>query len=176
MLFSSAGCKVALASFTVTANVFSVSFWWFISSLGNSTPIFNLLPTSAAGWASGGLQVWSYNAGSISIWLNNATANTNLASQVGGPTRPSLNTWHHICMVINTSNFKYYLDNSNTYSSSWTGYSIPNQTYNYNLLGNDTIHIGTVSGSGGNYKIANFRVYNKVLSAAEITDLYNTKT
>lgn len=176
MNFSATNCKVTLSSFTITNNVLSVSFWWYISSISVSTPIFCLNPTNASGFASGSLQVWSYNPGVMSIWLNSATANTNLASQVNGPATPSLNTWHHVCMVINTSNFYYYLNTTQAYTSSWSGYSIPNQTYNYNILGSDPIHVGNIGTNGGNYNIANFRVYNKVLSAAEITNLYTTKT
>jgi hypothetical protein len=79
--------------------------------------------------------------------------------------------------VVNTSNIYYYLDNTQVYTSSLTGgYSLPNQTYTYNVIGNETTHIGTVGGSGGNYNIANFRVYNKVLSTNEISNLYITKT
>jgi len=176
MNFAVRNCQVVLPSFDITKNVLSVSFWWYIQAIGTSTPIFCLRPDrDTDNHLSGALQFWSYNSGTMAIWLNGAIPKSNLASREHGPPTPSLYTWHHICMVVDTSNFKYYVDDKLTYESSWSdGYKIPNRTYFYNVLGDEPTRVGYVkydNSNYGNYHLADFRVYDKALTTTDIANL-----
>jgi len=77
----------------------------------------------------------------------------------------SLNVWHHLVVVF-TSPVKIYLDGidiTSTDSCTWSRYAVTNNLY-----------IGQRGGGGGLFDglIGEVRLYNRVLSAAEIRQMY----
>jgi len=80
----------------------------------------------------------------------------------------SLNVWHHLVVVF-TSPVKIYLDGidiTSTDSCAWSRYTTTNNLY-----------IGQRGGGGGLFDglIGEVRLYNRALSGAEISALFNQK-
>ncbi len=82
-----------------------------------------------------------------------------------------LNTWVHVMGVANGSTAKTYVDGVEVGSvvagATYTGYTVPN------ILIEGTSNLVSISGGYMAATIDDVRVYNRALSAAEITQLYN---
>ena len=162
--------NMTLPSFTITNNQLSVSFWIYPVTNQGSIPIFCLAPTnSSTTFKNGRLQVW-YNSG-IKIYLNNSTDNTNLIN-----TNPVTGTylssfWNYHCFVIDATSLRYYYNSNLNTTYNLSGYTLPNQTYTYNVLGSEP-YIGDLPNNC--FNLSSFRVYNKALTTSEINTLYNT--
>jgi len=162
--------------FTSDSNGLTFSFWYFIPStatvsLGDANYFFDF-----------GKGVDNYNI-FYSIGFSSASPVTLIGDQVfvyNGGTRYSYNVfpttttiskgvWHHFALVITTSTIKHYLDTTVTLSTGLTYY--PN---NITTTSNRIGYTNWSQTSGGGYGyMDNFLVYNRALSAAEITALYN---
>jgi hypothetical protein len=147
------------------------------------------VPSNAA-WAigqNGTLEMWVRREGSVTtnhrLWCvdNNST---NLDAYVDSSTSGlylhggavgtnsvvPLNTWLGITVVYSGGTVSIYY---NGVSQSLTGTST-----GYNITGTGTLFIAQFSGAGSFYwngKISNFKIYNRTLSAAEITQNYNAQ-
>ena len=75
------------------------------------------------------------------------------------------NQWTHVCYTYNGTNKILYANGA-------TVSSIAGPTYYSYGVGN---YIGTMTSTGGNWggKVDDVRIYNRALSAMEVTDLYN---
>ncbi len=109
--------------------------------------------TNAVNW-------WMY------VYFGNGTNSTGYTRQL--LTTSPLNNWCHFCYVYNTTHIRYY-QNANLLGAPAVITNIgfvPESTYN--------LHIGatTWSGNGWNGSIDSVALYNRTLSATEISDLY----
>jgi hypothetical protein len=86
---------------------------------------------------------------------------------LGGPI-PSLNTWYHCAFTYNNSSrvYNFYI-NGSFYNSGTLTTSISQTINAYYLLGNP-LNSGICNGSG-----TDFRLYNRILTATEINNVYN---
>jgi len=152
-----------------------------ISSLTNCTI------TAWVNWDGGNAwqRVWDFGTGeSVYMFLTVRNSYTNRPrfaittsgwsneEQVTAPSSLSADVWHHIAVTIDADNHthKMYIDGSYV-AQNTSGYLDPNDlgTTNKNYLARsnfsaDPYFDGTIDG---------VRIYNRVLSSAEITQLYN---
>lgn len=85
-----------------------------------------------------------------------------------GSSKIQLNKWHHIALVFGSGGAYLYLDGVEEDSAV---------TANYGWVNNDaTIWIGTQYGAGSEFLnggVDDVKIYNRALSAGEVTDYYN---
>ena len=96
-----------------------------------------------------------------------STNNLRISSFLTGYAMPQ-NTWFHLCVTTKTNGSSiYYINNVPT---TFNG-DYPNFT---NVSGKNAICLDD-RGSGANAFIDEFRLYNRVITSAEVTTLFNTK-
>jgi len=126
----------------------SISFWFNCTDVTKYQCVFSLGNNS---------YILNYDIYTSLIALNG----------IGGTAIPiSSNTWNHIVLTMDSSyNFKIYLNNTLRQSS------------NGSLTGYTQILLGSSGGleRGYNGYIDEFIVYNRVISASEVSSLYNIK-
>nr|WP_321408550.1 LamG-like jellyroll fold domain-containing protein [uncultured Carboxylicivirga sp.] len=119
---------------------------------------------------------WAYGADGFPGWNNNFFGFVNTTSLMAYAygndyitgVRPSVNNWQHYVVTYGNSTVKIYIDGVEVLSR---------QNNNpFNTL-NEDFRIGTghtaVSTEIGNFKIDDLLIYNRELSAQEVSDLYN---
>ena len=158
--------SLSLGSF----NAFTVSIWVYITSNSNHKPILYFQETGAAVNTKNyfGMYV-SYNSQTLKFdWQYNGLYEQNIPN-----INLALNSWSNIVIVYNKilNKIELYINNVlvNT-DLSRTGW-IQNVVYSNILLGNWVSGFPTVTSFPG--YIDDFRVYNKALTAQEISDIYN---
>jgi len=82
-----------------------------------------------------------------------------------------LDVWHHIVWTADTNGANLYVNNAFEGTASWDGTfdTYSNSTYKHNLFGSNSL----TGGSPFYGSIDQVRIFNKALSAAEVTTLYN---
>jgi hypothetical protein len=112
-----------------------------------------------------------FNNGALCAWF--LRDQTNYVYDGGGCTlsTPGLNdgAWHHVAYVVDASGAKLYVDGTLRSSRAWTGTPGPTTT-------TDALRIGRYPGAFGGAEVfagsvRDVRVYNRALSAAEVTAL-----
>lgn len=88
---------------------------------------------------------------------NSYTLNSTTVMQAG--------VWYHISLVENGKSVILYINGLPEATTSWTGTSV--------LDSNSFLYIGGISGSYSDSSIDDIRIYNRALSPAEVTQLYN---
>jgi len=143
---------------------FSFSAWVNLTDFSNSSPdIMQIKSDTASPWhvlLSNNESYLGISVGSSSTW---ATIKTNNV--------PSLGAWHHIVVTYNGNdpstigNFQIFLDGVSQTLSSAGGYS--DQAQNNK--------IGAAQTSANQWKglIDDVRIYNRALTAADVTALYH---
>ena len=142
-------------------NAFTYSFWIKFNSLGSQSIIqfFNDV-TSAV----------SFNGTNFTAYIYNSSVQqrevTNSASVTTG-------VWYNVVFKGDSNGIFLYVNNNTPASTSWGGdwFIYTNATYKYNA-------IGARQNSGGfteyvDGEIDQVRIFNKALSAGEVTTLYN---
>jgi hypothetical protein len=138
----------------VRVNQISTSFFpGFISSYTTSTS----LNTSVGQWMN-----------TQKIWYEVDTVNGNYFGDGPGTNNFSINTWFNVCMVYDGLNVYGYLNNILDKQFSATG-NLKNIT-SLNIGGHDP----STSGGFLNGNIAIAQIYNRALSASEISQNFNT--
>ena len=158
--FNGSSSKIYKDNFTTIGNTtLSACCWMKISNWSSTYAyIFSL--------ASGGTGVTQQ----IGLWLNHSS---HKLAACGGGTKPtttpelSLNTWYHVCLVINGNKKYFYLNGelSDTYTISSP------QTGNCLCLGarsNSSSGAGTAASLFFNGCINDFRLYDHALSSKEV--------
>ena len=140
-------------------------------------------------------QVYSISAGTVAFWFKKGTGG-NLTGSYGGiqnqraptlsvsPTTGTLrweyggstgvdtgisidSNWHHVAMTYTSSGtVRIYLDGSRVVNT--TAASNPEEFFDQVHIG----HYGNFGSSFGNNTVDDFRIYNKALSASEVSSLY----
>ena len=143
----------------------SLEIWFSPSAVGSVFSDTGAGPTSTSYHATG-LEV--YSAGPF--YLTNAMLWNGAVTRVGGGT-VSLNNWYQLVRVYNGSNTAYaYLNKVKSSDTSIT-WSTPTPGWYLNFGSSDTTNFA--SGAAFQGKLGVVRLYNRVLSAAEVTQNYN---
>ncbi|NTU46044.1 DUF2341 domain-containing protein [Candidatus Roizmanbacteria bacterium] len=153
---------------------FTVSTWLFYTANDSNTHnIFGNLHTSnCTGGANTGC--WqsslSNNLGSVNLNLGSST-NSLSPNNINLSSAPSIGTWHQITWVFNrNSNLLVYVDNQLSITQNMSYLSGVNLSNSYALV------LGSRGGGFAPWygKLSQMRIYKKVLSPSEISDLYGT--
>jgi hypothetical protein len=160
---------VNTSTFYTAGNGLSFSFWIYFSSASGGATIFNISKSTAQGSSQGGLGLQiQYSSGKWYVYYYGI--NTGLYT----PFTFSTNTWTHLVWTMNKSN------------SVWTTY----QNGVQNLAPTTIVYppssdVGTTFINGGGSVdtpnsgpfwtgyLDDFRIYQRVLSQADVTALYN---
>jgi hypothetical protein len=142
-------------------NDFSCSVWVYISSLTGSYP-------SPIGFNSSGSYDWSIELDLTGTpIINFVMPSAGPTIRVGTTTTLVINTWYHIaCTASSTGGKKIYLNGIQEDSDADTGNIINYRTAN-NRIGSSS------TGNDWNGKIDQLRLYNGVLTATQVSELYN---
>jgi hypothetical protein len=143
-----------------SSGAFSASFWFNFNSLGSYSPV--IVANTLSG-SNGGFQVRiNYVNGKIEFFPEGGGQGTLLSDVV-----PAFNTWYHVVGTFDGSTFKLYVNNSlqtNTLSGT-LNVNPPNDLY---IGTSPSILTRVLDG-----QIDQVRIFNKALSAGEVTTLYN---
>jgi hypothetical protein len=153
-----------------TGNTFTLGIWIYPTATGNSTPIFQL---SAQGRGSGlfstyaattGLQ-YQGSTGSAQVAATVKTSSTTLAAT--STTAWVLNTYQYYAMTFDGTNLILYKNGSSVGTNTTGG------TYASGSVGTDYV-LGVAAGAAGiNAQYYMAHIYNRALSAAEVTSNYD---
>ena len=143
----------------------SLEIWFNASAIGAVFSDTGSGPTNT-GYHATGLEV--YSAGPF--YLTNAMLWNGAVTRVGGGT-VGLNTWYQLVRVYNGSNTSYaYLNKVKSSDTSIT-WSTPTPGWYLNFGSSETTNYATGAAFQG--KIGVVRLYNRVLSLAEVTQNFN---
>lgn len=144
----------------------SLEIWFSPSAAGVVFSDTGLGPTNTNYHATG-LEV--YQTGPF--YLTNAMLWSGTAvTRVGGGT-VSLNSWYQLVRVYNGSNTAYAYLNKVKAADTAIAWSTPNPGWYLNFGSSETTSFATSSAFQG--KLGAIRLYNRVLSQAEVTENYN---
>ena len=162
---------VNLSSITNTTNGLSFSCWIKPNSTGNMSRIFDFRN--------------GQGNNDIFMYINNNNISTAVYYNGGSQFQPTLSgnsitngVWTHVVWTLtyattatNTSTWKLYINNTNSYTNTTAIY--PDViTRTQNILGQSSFADPYYNG-----EIDDFRMYNRVLTPTEVTQIYNiTKT
>ena len=146
---------------------FSVSFWIKTTSASSQ-----LILDNKSGYTTNGWRVF-INAGAIVYAEGNGVDNA--TSQTSPSSTYADGNWHHVCVTRAAGGtVNMYIDNSRVITNGSVGtYYMTSSVWQNNL------HIGKYSGGSANYvngSIDQVRIFNSVLTAANVTSLYNEST
>lgn len=153
---------------------FTLSAWVYRDTNTTDDFIFNKVTADAART---GYEVYLYNSGScggdgcLVVRVNN---NANLSNMLWVTTNVSavpLSTWNHVVVTYdgssNASGIKAYVN-----GTSLMGLTVATNSLSASILNNVNLEVGGGSTDPFDGRIDDARVYNRVLSAAEIQELY----
>lgn len=139
---------------------------WF-SPAATSSVFSDLGTTNLSGYHTTGLEVYSagpFYLTNAMLWSGTGT------TRVGGGT-VSLNSWYQLVRVYNGSNTAYAYLNKVKSSDTSIAWIPPSPGWYLNFGTSDTTNFATGAAFQG--KLGVVRLYNRVLSAAEVTQNYN---
>ena len=140
--------------------IFSVSIWFNPDQLPTSSSPFQLWQFGA--WSNGTVRAFLFDNGKVNF--QSTTGGSSYANQLYSSTSYSIGNWNNLVCVYDGTTKRLYL-NDNSPNSAVHNYDIQNNT---GSIGKDDS--GTYYFNG---KISKFNVYDKALTQAEITALYN---
>ena len=142
---------------------YSSSFWFNKPSSGVQGIILGQWGAAGAGNASWAVTVEVNNK--LNVAHYNTTDGTNFRSDT--VTTINTNKWYHVVSVYDGSNIYFYVNGS--FSSSGSIGAEPQES-NYNIwIGDSFTGLGNFNGS-----LDDVRIYNRALSASEVSQLYNS--
>lgn len=162
--------QTTFSQFTATPNQ-SYSFWFknvssnwrFIVNYANtSTSRISILPNTLA------------STKSVAVIGSNACHNCGVSTPGGGYDFPAPgldNGWHHISVSIDVSTYTVYYDGTSIGTQPHTGFNCLDATFRF-ILGNDIV----CAPEFYTMFLDDIAVWNRTLTASEITALYTTTT
>jgi len=154
------------ADFQFTTNM-TISCFAYFTLLGESQFIFGELDSAGSGTSNRvGLGITTTNT--FQIALGNGTLGLNNTSIASGV---AINTWYHFALVISGTSVKLYKDSILVADLTSTVTIGTHTTGNFSFF--DYGNYGTAGSFSINGRIDQCRVFNKALSQAEVTALYN---
>jgi hypothetical protein len=153
---------------------------WFKSESGTTSTHFGILfgwgETGTAKYSNLSIGNWFSGASDESIHLGYNAASV-LYYEADGSTKYHDGNWHHVIATIGPNQHKIYVDGvskSMSFQTGTNGYSVSNV---FGLSSGSVVEIGRRPYNGGsgyfNGRISNARIYNKVLTAAEVAQNFN---
>jgi hypothetical protein len=153
---------------------------WFKSESGTTSTHFGVLfgwgETGTAKYSNLSIGNWFGGASDESIHLGYNAASV-LYYEADGSTKYHDGNWHHVIATIGPNQHKIYVDGvskSMSFQTGTNGYSVSNV---FGLSSGSVVEIGRRPYNGGsgyfNGRISNARIYNKVLTAAEVAQNFN---
>ena len=121
---------------------------------------------TSSGFHNTGLEF--YNVGPFVI--NNAMLWNGAVTRVGGGTTP-LNNWYQVVRVYNGTNIAYAYVNKVKSADTSITWTVPNPGWYLSFGSSDTTFFSTGTAFQGSIGV--IRLYNKVLTLAEVTQNYN---
>jgi hypothetical protein len=115
---------------------------------------------------------------SISFY-NQGTSTTDLSfAYTNGHSFLQDTNWHHTIFVLNTNNYRIYIDGSEvTINTSFRNGSpsttFPNNLFGYGSTPSVALGVGGSQPSYGNINIASTKIYNRALTPTEVLQNYN---
>ena len=150
-------------------NTIAISVWFLEDTYPTSTNSHAIVSKSSEAAGEVGFRVeGSFDQNSYLVWSRMGTPQAGDGA-IGTTSATTLGVWHHV--VAMKSNDTIYLYRDNVSQGYTTGITLPFNNNNPFLIGALTENIGTVYFFDG--KIDDIRVYNRRLSIAEISALYN---
>jgi len=147
-------------------SAFSISFWVNFTSLPTSGNTMGLYSEWSSVPTANGFDFLLYN-NSGTMALDLITSNAGGTTGIINNWSPSLSTWYHVVVTYNSSTIYFYVN----------GVSIGNATAGVATVGAsttaNTIGFDQYASSYLNGKMDEIRIYSRVLSTAEITQLYS---
>ena len=144
-------------------NDFSIEYWIYpISKVSAAPPLF----TNYVGWGSGaiflGVDHVSY-PNKYSFWIDGQGAGSSTSTNI------TYNKWEHLVAVRDAGICKLYLNGIQD-GTTINGAGIPLNGRNSSL-----VRIGAIQGESNMYngRIANTKIYNRALTATEVSQNYN---
>ena len=148
----------------------SVSFWYKSNTTGQNNKRLLTVKGPSSGLASG----WNNYNNSLGFYTGSGNSSSSTAASVTRVAEipdasVNNNVWHHLAYTINATNsWTIYLDGS-SYSGAVSG---EGRSFNSGSF----LAVTTYDGGDGYNTIGNvdqLRIFNRVLTAAEVTALYN---
>ena len=163
-MFNGSSSEIQFTTDSNFVNDFTISAWINMNQLPVSGYLYQVVAwgDEAAGERRS-LGIWNGGSGDPKVYFSGYGG----AANFGGSTSVSANQWHHVCLTRSGSNVKVYLNGS----LDGTG------TVTLNAYTGTTGRIGN-SGSASehfNGSIDQVRIYDSVLDAAAVENLYNEK-
>jgi hypothetical protein len=148
---------------------FTISGWYYLNAQSNpnngnsSHVIINTSPHNGFAW---GMNFSSSNKYSIAVGTGTPSTSWNVLFDARSNQNISINNWKFISLIKNNNTYYLYIDG--ILDQTWTA-STTVQSYLYKLYlgGADPLNSNEVI----NGKLDDFRIYNRVLSASEVTYL-----
>ena len=164
---TSTGRSKIITSSLPTYNNYSISFWINSNDLASSADIVMGTSDNYSGAVGFGIYTGSPSSGDINWAVCNGSSRVDITASGLSPKQ-----WHHVVITQNTSNNekKIYVDNTLKATSTST-INNTNVTYSLIIGGYQTYNNSVLNG-----KLDQIRVFNKVVSASEVTTLYNETT
>lgn len=145
------------------SNIHTMSFW--VNSYDSGSAIQYMFDSRSYGTTNGSTLIWDNGSAIGSIGYYNGYGGA--SGFVSLQSTPSINAWHHLVFIINatTNNVSLWVDG--VYNNSASPTNISNIT--------DFVVIGGSYAGDTNFNgsIDEFGIWNRSLSQAEITELYN---
>jgi len=155
--------------YAITGNLGSkvgmnVSLMLWIYPTGNGVVVTELGSAStASGWHDSQIEITGGNTLRMAVWGMSGNISTTI----------TLNAWHLVVLTYDGTNIKGYLDNVN-FATSTVSRNTPQASGNglyYGIGLTDFTNLG--SGAYGAFRLGDFQVFSKALTADEIDRTYN---
>jgi hypothetical protein len=169
-----------IMKFSNTDN-WSVSFWIYQTAGASSGVIGNwdYSGGQSTGWGirTGGTAGGDTSKFTISLFTNFVNGSGNLLNPLQTPGTTSINTWNHFVITRNSSaQEKIYQNGTLVASQTNPSTKLIYPATSYSCIGAERYQSNIVGYAKAGSKIDAMSVWNKELSASEITELYNSGT
>jgi hypothetical protein len=147
---------------------FSFSFWVYLNSASGNQTIYSKQATTS----STGTRI-NFNAGRLELYLVNTQTTNQIRAQINSSGIIGAAAWKHCVITYNGSSdangVKFYIDNI-LYATSATTNNLT-----ATIITTDNVKIGVTGTSNYlNGALDEFSIWNKELSAAEVSSIYNS--
>ena len=178
---ASANSDLAIPTSAVTQMIEkgTFSFWWF--------PLWDTTQALSATFPDGGAYrgIFSISPGGAAfrIYFGGAISNAGVVVQYGGTTMGSIDirtlvakeSWSHFVIAFDntgaTINYKWYIDGAQAVSNTTATPTTPAA----NVITLGALHTTVAQRTGGNQGYSSIKLYDYMLDATEVLDLYNAE-
>ena len=124
-----------------------------------------------------GIGSWFSGQPDESIWVGYNNGSQTLYYEAGGHSKYNDNTWHHAVATIGPNNHRIYVDGSQVTTTFQNGADTDSVSNIFRESSSVEVYVGARPYNGGsgffNGNIPQVRIYDRILTAAEISQNYN---